>query len=143
MTHPGVRNGGRAVAVARRHLAFYQEQIVPVLDELPGTQHRTPATPPVRRSARFASYDRLAVYPGPDFWDELRAELARTGVASGEAFDREELPWIIDRFALYWSNLEPVVEELPATTLRRVDLDRDVSGSWAQACGARSAARRR
>jgi hypothetical protein len=26
---------------------------------------------------------------GPDFWDKLRAELARTDVASVEAFDRE------------------------------------------------------
>jgi hypothetical protein len=27
---------------------------------------------------------RIAVYPGPDFWDELRPELARTGVTSVE-----------------------------------------------------------
>lgn len=57
--------------------------------------------------------DRFAVYPGPDFWDELRAELARTGVTSVEAFDREELPWVLDRFALYWSQLEPVVDVFP------------------------------
>jgi len=55
----------------------------------------------------------LEVYPGPGFWDELRAELARTEAASVERFDRAELPWVLDRFRLYWHALPPVLDEYP------------------------------
>ena len=57
--------------------------------------------------------DRWAVYPGPEFWDELRAELIRTGVASLAEFDRVELPWVLDRFALFWDQLQPVIDDFP------------------------------
>lgn len=57
--------------------------------------------------------DPQPVYPGAEFWDELRAELARTGVTSLEAFDRDELPWVLERFARYWSRLEPVIDDFP------------------------------
>ena len=55
----------------------------------------------------------LDVYPGPGFWDELRSELARTEVASVERFTRAELPWILDRFRLYWNDLSPLIDEYP------------------------------
>lgn len=54
----------------------------------------------------------LVVYPGPPFWDSVRAELARTSASSVEVFERDELPWILARFSMSWSTLDPLVDEL-------------------------------
>ena len=43
----------------------------------------------------------------------MRSELARTEASSVEVFERDEMPWVLARFSLSWSTLDPLVDELP------------------------------
>lgn len=53
-----------------------------------------------------------AAYPGPQFWEDVRHEFARTGVSSVEVFDRDEMPWVLARFSLAWEQLEVLDDEV-------------------------------
>lgn len=54
-----------------------------------------------------------AVYPGPQFWEQVRQESARTEVSSVEVFQRDEMPWILARFSMAWESLELLDESVP------------------------------
>ena len=54
-----------------------------------------------------------AVYPGPQFWEQVRREFARTEVSSVEAFNRDEMPWLLARFSMTWGSLERLDDTLP------------------------------
>ncbi len=60
-----------------------------------------------------AESEPLDVYPGPDFWDAVRAELTRTGVSTLVDFDRDELRWVLTKFQLYWDRLLLLLDDQP------------------------------
>ncbi len=54
-----------------------------------------------------------AAYPGPQFWDDVRRELARTGSGSAEIFGRDEMPWVLARCSMTWDSLEVLDDAVP------------------------------
>lgn len=55
----------------------------------------------------------LTAYPGPQFWEDVRRELDRTGASSVELFGRDEMPRVLARFAMTWDALEVLDDSVP------------------------------
>lgn len=54
-----------------------------------------------------------ASYPGPQFWEDVRREFARSGSSSVEIFDWDEMPWVLARFSMAWDSLEVLDDAVP------------------------------